>query len=359
MRHSSKHHIDLSIQTSPLDVATADEPSGVHERRRTATDLAEADLAWFHSRQGDRDPPDRRARGVQIWLDALPPFQRGALALRFTPRKWALALESAFGAWTSLVVRFDCAAYPSAVPTSVEDVEARSVQRLEAELARDPDSLRVRRLLGRAKKHAAGALLAYIALASPPRERPVERPVSPAPARPAPKTEPRRREGSAVDEELGWYFERSEEDICSLPSNFSLLTPCAERVTWPTTEDLAHDLHEHRKIRDRLRALPRKDAMALRAAYCSWVAPPALTAAFGPQLGRVAVLLACGEAARLEDEWLRDIILRSKAALLEARAMTNADPSGDARLRGDAASELARALHAYRKVRRGTVKEEH
>jgi hypothetical protein len=129
---------------------------------------AEEELKWFFATTGEvreeGEPPEEReaARTIRGCLDRLLTFHVGALALRFTPRRWSAVLDAQYGEWASLVVRMDCAANPSDEPRSVEGCEADAAVRLEAAIVRNRDGKERARLLRHSKQHVRAALRAYV-----------------------------------------------------------------------------------------------------------------------------------------------------------------------------------------------------
>jgi hypothetical protein len=82
--------------------------------------------------------------------------------LRFTPRKWSDALEDEFESWTSLVVRLECAAFPSERRRGVEELEAAAASRLEQAIALGRSQRERARLLTHAGQHVRAAIRAYV-----------------------------------------------------------------------------------------------------------------------------------------------------------------------------------------------------
>jgi hypothetical protein len=101
---------------------------------------AEREATWFFRELGGKVPQDgdlrtlAAAAQIDAWLRAIPPFHRGALALRFVPRAWPTCIAEAFGELASVVVRLECALHP-AVGVSTETLEHASVERLRRDIA--------------------------------------------------------------------------------------------------------------------------------------------------------------------------------------------------------------------------------
>ena len=145
----------------------SDEPAT--KRRRRIEQAAEEELQCFHAARrcdaldgAEHDDAHQRARAIQGCLDGLLTFHAGALALRFTPRRWSPILEAEYGEWSSLVVRMDCAAHPSDKQRRVEDCEADAALRLEAAIIGHRDRKERARLLHHAKQHLRAAVRAYL-----------------------------------------------------------------------------------------------------------------------------------------------------------------------------------------------------
>ena len=116
---------------------------------RVLLQAAEREADWFFRVMKGKVPPDGdfavrvAAAQVDAWLRTIPPFHRGVLSLRYTPRSWPRVMTGEFGRLASLVVRLECALHP-AVGLSTEALERASVERLSeeirlAEVARDRD----------------------------------------------------------------------------------------------------------------------------------------------------------------------------------------------------------------------------
>ena len=143
---------------------------GLRELKLRAEETALAEVEWFFTSangevpgQGEAPPEIRRAaEKINGWLAASGPVRHGALSLRFTPRDWPGLIESRFGAWTSLVVRLDCAVHPSDGGVSTEDLETAAVHRLEALLATQKGARQLAVLESRAMQHVHASIRAYV-----------------------------------------------------------------------------------------------------------------------------------------------------------------------------------------------------
>jgi hypothetical protein len=140
------------------------------DERAELEDRAASELAWFFgacrgtvpaypSELGAFQSP---ARTIAEALRLLLTFDRGALALMFTPRVWPEAIERRLGSFASLVVRLECARRPPEVGASLESLEQAAVKRLETKIY--TRSVEVRRLIERAEAHERRAIRAYIAV---------------------------------------------------------------------------------------------------------------------------------------------------------------------------------------------------
>jgi hypothetical protein len=144
------------------------------DERAELEDRAASELAWFFgacratvrgsvpaypSELGAFQSP---ARTIAEALRLLLTFDRGALALMFTPRVWPEAIERRLGSFASLVVRLECARRPPEVGASLESLEQAAVKRLETKISMR--SGEVRRLIERAEAHERRAIRAYIAV---------------------------------------------------------------------------------------------------------------------------------------------------------------------------------------------------
>jgi hypothetical protein len=144
------------------------------EERAELEDRAASELAWFFgacrgtvggsvpaypSELGAFQPP---ARTIAEALRLLLTFDRGALALMFTPRAWPEAIERRLGSFASLVVRLESARRPPEDGASLESLEQAAVKRLETKISMR--SGEVRRLIERAEAHERRAIRAYLAV---------------------------------------------------------------------------------------------------------------------------------------------------------------------------------------------------
>jgi hypothetical protein len=143
---------------------------GLRERMSRAESASEAEVEWFLTRAKGKVPEEgevepallEAAKKIRGCLDELPTFHAGALTLRFTPRAWSPALEDEFGVWTSLVVRLECAMYPSEKRRSVDELEAAAVCRLEEAIAKGQSQRERARLVKHARRHVRAAIRAYV-----------------------------------------------------------------------------------------------------------------------------------------------------------------------------------------------------
>jgi len=125
---------------------------------------AKKELAWFFGKlggkvanAGSKPQSFRRAEAIRGWLATLPAFHQGALALRFTPKKWPKAVEDKFGHYASLVVRLECTKHPS--KGNAAEVEEAAAKRIEEAIA---EKRSVGDLDDRARAHVNLALRAYL-----------------------------------------------------------------------------------------------------------------------------------------------------------------------------------------------------
>jgi hypothetical protein len=140
------------------------------EERAELEDRAARELAWFFGARGGMVPAhpselgafQSPARTIAEALRLLLTFDRGALALMFTPRVWPEAIERRLGSFASLVVRLECARRPPEDGASLESLEQAAVRRLETKIS--TRSGEVRRLIERAEAHERRAIRAYIAV---------------------------------------------------------------------------------------------------------------------------------------------------------------------------------------------------
>jgi hypothetical protein len=150
------------------DLMASEKPTALSVQRAALEDRARREMEWFFDTLGGRVPEENTelayarpaAEAIDGWLRAMPAFHRGALALRFTPRKWPRTLTHHYGESTSLVVRLECALHPSRGDQSTEALEQAAVLRLEEVLVkrgRDRHDL-----LGRAFAHESLAIRAYL-----------------------------------------------------------------------------------------------------------------------------------------------------------------------------------------------------
>ncbi len=143
----------------------------LHERMRRLEETALAELEWFFTRargtvpkEGEAPAEVRQAAAtIRGWLDAIPTFHVGALALRYTPRAWPEPIEHEFGGWSSVIVRLECAVQPGDGATSTETLESAAAARLAEVIARGGAGRReIVRLVVRAFKHVRAAVRAYV-----------------------------------------------------------------------------------------------------------------------------------------------------------------------------------------------------
>jgi hypothetical protein len=140
------------------------------DERAKLEDRAASELSWFFGTCGGTMPvyPSKlgasqsRARTIAEALRLLLTFDRGALALMFTPRVWPEAIERRLGSFASLVVRLECARRPPEDGASLVSLEQAAVKRLETKISMR--SGEVRRLIERAEAHERRAIRAYIAV---------------------------------------------------------------------------------------------------------------------------------------------------------------------------------------------------
>jgi hypothetical protein len=155
--------VDAQEHAHAAECATRDERAELEDR-------AASELAWFFgacrgavpahpSELGAFQSP---ARTIAEALRLLLTFDRGALALMFTPRVWPEAIERRLGSFASLVVRLECARRPPEDGASLESLEQAAVTRLETKISMR--SGEVRRLIERAEAHERRAIRAYIAV---------------------------------------------------------------------------------------------------------------------------------------------------------------------------------------------------
>jgi hypothetical protein len=119
--------------------AIAAAKSAPRERRESR---ARREAEWFYKVLGGRMPDDgtaplgarSAAAQIEAWLKAVPAFHRGALSLRYTPKKWPRAIVREFGGLSSLALRLECALHPATGMTN-EELEKASVERIEKALA--------------------------------------------------------------------------------------------------------------------------------------------------------------------------------------------------------------------------------
>jgi hypothetical protein len=147
----------------------ADDTNAVLRAAWRAEAVSEAEIAWFFTaangkvpEEGEVAPVLRDAAAViRAWLDAIPTFHVGALALRFAPRVWSRCIRKEFGSWTSLVVRLECAKHPSEKRRSVDELEAEAVCRLERAIEQGRGRSERVRLRKHAEQHVRAAIRAY------------------------------------------------------------------------------------------------------------------------------------------------------------------------------------------------------
>jgi hypothetical protein len=138
------------------------------DERAKLEERAASELAWFFGACDGTVPASPSdafhapAQTVAEALRRLLTFDRGALALMFTPRVWPEAIEHRLGSFASLVVRLECAGRPPEDGASLESLEQAAVKRLETKIAaRRAD---IGHLIERAEAHERRAIRAYIAV---------------------------------------------------------------------------------------------------------------------------------------------------------------------------------------------------
>ena len=157
--------VDALERACSAEGATLDERAKLEDR-------AASELAWFFGACGatvggsvpaypsELGAFHSPARAIAEALQHLLTFDRGALALMFTPRVWPEAIERRLGSFASLVVRLECARRPPEDGASLESLEQAAVKRLERKISMR--SGEVRRLIERAEAHERRAIRAYI-----------------------------------------------------------------------------------------------------------------------------------------------------------------------------------------------------
>ena len=121
---------------------------------RSLQQAAEDEVGWFFGKAEGQVSTEREAAPnlrlaaltIRRWLQELPTFFVGALELRYAPRRWPPALEEAFGGWTSLIVRLECATHPGDGRQSTDALEQAAAARLEDALAHGERRAEIRRL---------------------------------------------------------------------------------------------------------------------------------------------------------------------------------------------------------------------
>jgi len=148
------------------DLMSCEQPTAQQVRIRALEDEARREMEWFFGTLGGRVPEENtelaharaRAQAIDGWLRAILTFHRGALALRFTPRKWPVTLTRLYGKSTSLVVRLECALHPSLGSTeALEQAAALRLEEVVRKRGRDRHDL-----LARARAHELLAIRAYL-----------------------------------------------------------------------------------------------------------------------------------------------------------------------------------------------------
>jgi hypothetical protein len=145
------------------DLMRSKKPTRQQLRRDALDDCARKEMDWFFGALGGRVPEPNTELGyarpaaerIHRWLQSITEFHRGALALRFTPRRWPPWLTKRYRKSTSLVVRLECALHPSTGQTT-EMLEQASVERLAGLRPKQQ-----RELLARARSHEFLGLRAY------------------------------------------------------------------------------------------------------------------------------------------------------------------------------------------------------
>jgi hypothetical protein len=136
---------------------------------RSSLRSARRELGWFHGTLGGRVPeegdlePDLRRAAARIdgWLKSIPTFHRGALSLRHSTKRWPKPLTDEYRAWTSLVVRLECALHPSDVWRPTDELEEAGAKRLIEALASRRWSNDADDFQDRARAHVRDAIEAY------------------------------------------------------------------------------------------------------------------------------------------------------------------------------------------------------
>ena len=145
------------------DFMRSKKPTRQQLRRDALDERAREEMDWFFGALGGRVPEPSTELGyarpaaeqIHGWLQSITEFHRGALALRFTPRRWPPWLTKRYRRSTSLVVRLECALHPSTGQTT-EMLEQASLERLAGLRPKQR-----RELLARARTHEFLALRAY------------------------------------------------------------------------------------------------------------------------------------------------------------------------------------------------------
>jgi len=151
----------------PVTVSKGRKPgkkARTHQRERRES-RARREAGWFYKVLGGRvpdernAPPEVRSAAVQIeaWLKAVPPFHRGALSLRFTPREWPKAIVGEFHEFSSLVIRLECALHPATGKTT-EELEKASIARIEEAIAANMANIERIKRAAEARENAASEL---------------------------------------------------------------------------------------------------------------------------------------------------------------------------------------------------------
>ena len=131
---------------------------------------ASSEVEWYFgeaaellSSERDAAPEQRRAAlAIRRWLDGIPTFHVGALELRFRPRTWSAVLGGAFGSWTSVIVRLECASHPWDGRRTRDELELAAATRLEAALTHGNHRRELTRLMRHARDHVREAVYAYM-----------------------------------------------------------------------------------------------------------------------------------------------------------------------------------------------------
>ena len=155
----------------------------------------------------------------------------------------------------------------------------------------------------------------------------------------------------SVDEDLDWFFNRSEGDM-GVSSNYELALGVASTSYRRTPEDAAEAAHRHRRIRTWLKAIADSDAGVLQAAYelREWPVP------LFDELGRltgVVVKLACALDSVHANRNLQQLVEAARAEWLVVSCVPLRQDASLLNLRREAENRFARALQGYGVARGG------